>query len=103
MFICFVVEAAFIEAYQKQLNTYLYKGLKLLSWGLILDKLTQMLLMSRMWLCLRHNLTERTLESLNIFFFSPRFTDEFQMKGVHAHTLYDFTQLVVSILLTEYI
>lgn len=22
MFICFVVEAAFIEAYQKQLNTY---------------------------------------------------------------------------------
>ena len=24
MFICFVVEAAFIEAYQKQLNTYMY-------------------------------------------------------------------------------
>ena len=24
MFICFVVEAAFIEAYQKQLNTYSY-------------------------------------------------------------------------------
>jgi len=34
MFICFVVEAAFIEAYQKQLNTYFFPSLRALAFSL---------------------------------------------------------------------